>query len=123
MTNKGQSLVIFVLLFPIIFLLITLVWELGNISLIENKLNSEIKHAINYYFAHENEEDNIEKTKELLEKNIDAQQDVQVAEETIKIHINKQYNAIYKAILKDKFNIDITYIGYKENEKIIIKKE
>ncbi len=122
MTNKGQSLVIFVLLIPIIFILITLVWELGNLSFVESKYESEIKEAIAYGLRHENE--NLkEKVTELLDSNIEGEKDIEVSDGKIKIHVKKQYNTIYRAIFKNKFDIDITYTGYKENEKIIIIKE
>jgi len=122
MTNKGQSLVIFVLLIPIIFILITLIWELGNLSLVQSKYESEIKEAIAYGLRHENE--NLkEKVTELLDSNIEGEKDIEVSDGKIKIHVKKQYNTIYRAIFKNKFDIDITYTGYKENEKIIIIKE
>lgn len=123
MTNKGQSLVIFVLLLPLIFILITLVWEIGNLALTQNKYESEIKETIRYYLRHEEEENIKERINKLLNENIDGEKYIETENSKIKVHVKKEYNTIYKTIFKNKFNIDITYMGYKENDKLFIKKE
>lgn len=123
MNSKGQSLVAFVLLIPIIFILITLVWEIGNISLLQSKYENEIKEVITYYLKHEEDENILEKTKELLDSNLEGEKEIEITENIIKVHVKKEYNAIYQAILKSKYSIDITYSGYKENDKIIINRK
>ena len=123
MTNKGQSLVVFVLLLPIIFILITIVWELGNLSIIQSKYENEIKDIITYGLKHQDDPNINQKLNELLDSNLDGTKVVTNENNTIKINVKNEYNSIYKAIFKEKFNIDITYTGYIENEKIIIKKE
>ncbi len=123
MTNKGQSLVVFVLLMPIIFILITIVWELGNLSIIQSKYENEIKDVITYGLNHQDDPNINQKLNELLDSNLDGIKTVTNEENIIKINVKKEYNSIYKILFKGKFNIDITYVGYKENEKVIIKKE
>jgi len=40
MNNKGQSLILFVLLFPIIFLILVLVYDIGNMILLKLELDN-----------------------------------------------------------------------------------
>ena len=48
MNNKGQSLVIFILILPILLLLFALIWEIGNLGFTINRYETEIKDTINY---------------------------------------------------------------------------
>ena len=123
MTNKGQSLVIFVLLMPIIFILITLTWELGNLSFTQAKYESEIKNIIKYGINNLEDPDIKSKLNNLLEANLDGEKTLSIENNTIRINVKAEYKTIYRMIFKDRFDLDITYFGYKENEKVIIKKE
>ena len=123
MTNKGQSLVVFVILLPVLFILITLVWEIGNLSLTQSKYESEIKDTITYGLKHKEDPEINQKMKDLLDSNIEGEKTITKNENVIKINVKNEYKTIYKPILKEKLDIDITYVGYIENEKIIIKKE
>lgn len=121
MNNKGQSLITFVLFLPAIILLFTLIWEVGNLSLTTNKYEKEIKSAINYGLNNLNQPNINEKINNLLKANIEGNIKVEINNGIIKINVKQKYNALYN--FNNHFDIDITYIGYKENNKIIIKKE
>lgn len=117
MNNKGQSLIIFVLILPVLLLLITLVFEIGNLNYSVNKYKKEIKQTIEYGLNNL-EKDNLEEIlANLLKANIKGQINIEINNQKIKINVKD------KIIFKNKFDIDITYIGYKENNKIIIKQE
>ena len=118
MNSKGQSLVIFVILIPIFFVLVTGLWEIGNLSLTINKYENEIKDVIKYCLK--NDEKDINKINILLNSNLNGKKDIEINDNVIKIHVIDEYKGLYKPILK---NIDLTFIGYKENDKIIIEKE
>lgn len=122
MDNKGQSLVIFVLLLPIIFIILSIIWELGNMQLQISQYESTIKDTIKYGLNHQNLENLKEKLDNLMSKNTDGNYQIEIKNEIIKINLKTNYQSIYSEILHFS-NIDITYIGYKENNKIIIKKE
>lgn len=47
--NKGQALVEFVILIPVLMLLILSIFDLGNIILKKYKLENELDTIINYY--------------------------------------------------------------------------
>ncbi|MDD6323087.1 MAG: hypothetical protein PUA73_00520 [Bacilli bacterium] len=122
MDNKGQSLVIFVLLLPIIFIILSIIWELGNMQLQISQYENAIKDTIKYGLNHQNLENLKEKLDNLMSKNTDGNYQIETKNEIIKINLKTNYQSIYSEILHFS-NIDITYIGYKENNKIIIKKE
>ncbi len=122
MDNKGQSLVIFVLLLPIIFIILSIIWELGNMQLQISQYENAIKDNIKYGLNHQNLENLKEKLDNLMSKNTDGNYQIEIKNEIIKINLKTNYQSIYSEILHFS-NIDITYIGYKENNKIIIKKE
>lgn len=121
MNNKGQTLVIFVLILPLIILTTYVLLTKGNMYYQKRLLENNIKSALNYGLDHIDDE-NIEiKVKELIKKNIDAE-----------IIVTNQNNfLIIKGIieipeLQEKIgfnNLEIIYKGYKENNKNILIKE
>ncbi len=122
MGNKGQSLVVFVLLLPIIFILFTMIWELGNLSFQVSYYKNEVKSTIRYGFDHLDDDNLEEKLNTLITKNIKGESKVEKKNNFIRINVKTKYENIYSKLLHIS-DIDITYIGYKENNKLIIKEE
>lgn len=121
MNNKGQSLVIFILILPILLLLFVLIWEIGNLGFTINRYETEIKDTITYGLNNL-ENPNLKKELiKLLESNVEGDIYVEINDNKIKIRIKKKYDALFN--FNNKFDIDITYQGYKENNKIITVKE
>ncbi len=117
MNNKGQSLVIFVLILPALLLLITLTFEIGNLNYTVNKYKKEIKQTIEYGLNNIEKENLQAILTNLLKENIKGQINIEINNQIIKINIKDEIS------FTKKFDINITYIGYKENGKIIIKEE
>lgn len=121
MNNKGQTLVIFVLVLPLIILTTYVLLTKGNMYYQKRLLENNIKSALNYGLDHIDDE-NIEiKIKELIKKNIEAE---------IIVTIENNFLIIKGIIeipeLQEKIgfkNLEITYKGYKENNKNILIKE
>ena len=113
LNNKGQSLVILVLLLPVLFSLIALVFEIGNLNYTLNKQKKEIKQIIEYGLNNIEKENIEEEIKNLLKANIKSNFEIKINDK-IKITLKDKYKT---------YNYEITYIGYKENDKIIIKQE
>lgn len=121
MNNKGQTLVIFVLILPLIILTTYVLLTKGNMYYQKRLLENNIKSALNYGLDHTDDE-NIEiKVKELIKKNIEAE---------IIVTIENNFLIIKGIIeipeLQEKIgfkNLEITYKGYKENNKNILIKE
>ena len=120
--NKGQTLVIFVLVLPILLLLIALIWEIGNLQITINKYETAIKDTIEYGLNHQEENNLALILTNLLKANVKGDINIEI-NNYIKINVKQKYNALYNSIFNNKFDIDLTYIGYKENNQIIIKKE
>ena len=121
--NKGQSIVVFVLIMPIIFLLIGILWEIGNQYVLESEYESEIKNAITYGLKTNNKEDLENKLKIMLDKNLEGTKEISISDDKIKIHVSKKSNSIFKKILKKDFEINLTYIGEIQEGKINLVKE
>ncbi len=124
MNNKGQSLISFVLLIPVIFLIIMMVYDIGEMVLLKNELNDINYMVIDYGIDHINDE-NIEITlNELIIKN----------KGNVRVNINKLDDKLYIDISDkidnklslfnkiDTFLVKSSYVGYMEDEKKIIKK-
>jgi len=115
--NKGQVLVLFVILIPIIILLLLITIEIGNIYLEKIKTKNIIKEIItdnlNNYDEKSNERINI-----LIEKNIDniKTKEIFTSEDEIRI-ILKQNETLFGR------NIEIEYktIGTKKENIVEIK--
>ncbi len=122
LNNSGQSLVAFIILLPVIFVLITGIWEISNISYQNNKIEEEIKYVLRYGLKHLEEENIEEKLKTLLDKNIEGTKEINIEPDKIIIKTSYNYKNIYSKYIKP-IKISKTYIGKKENDKIIIEKE
>lgn len=120
--NKGQTLVIFVLILPILLLLFALIWELGNLSITINKYENTIQDVIEYGLNNQNQENLETILTNLFKANIQGEIQIEI-KNYIKINVRQKYDALYNNLFNHKFDINITYIGYKNNGKIIIKKE
>ena len=116
LNNKGQVLVFFVIILPIILLLLIAIIEISNIYLEKNKTKNTI-----YEIIETNLKNNNENTKEtinkLIEQNIKNIQDktIFISEDEIRINITQETKIIGR-----KINIKYKYKGIKKNEKITI---
>lgn len=128
MNNKGQTLVMFVLLLPILLIILCLVFDVGNLFLEKRHIESVIKDAIKYEL---NNNDDINTSRNrltnTLTKNIDNIKIKQINitnNKVITISISKEYKGKFTSILKNNlFTIDLTFKGYINGNDIVIKKE
>lgn len=129
MNNKGQTLVLFILLLPIILLLLCLTIDLGRLLIEKRKIENVIKDAIKYELNINENDTEISKNrltntiikniKNVKIKNIDIS-----SNQVITISIYKQSEGIFTNLFKnDLFDINLTYKGYMDNSNIVIKKE
>ena len=120
LNNKGQVLVMFVLLIPIFLLILVLVVDISNLYIKKDELNN-----INYLVI-----DNIlDKGIDDLEiKNLILKNDkdiiinkISINNDVVEINLEKEYNGIFSHLVNmDIYNIKSNYKGYKkENKKII----
>lgn len=115
MNNKGQVLVIFVIILPIFLIILSLVIDLGLMSIEKRNISNNTKDAVEYYLQ-SNEE---EKTKKLLNKNIDdIEINIKDNDYYVEITVKKEYKGLY-SIIKNENVIEVTYKGIKEDKSII----
>lgn len=111
MNNKGQVLVLFVILMPIILLLLLITIEIGNVYLDKQKTKNVIKNIIRDNIS------NNETIDTLIEENIKdiEEKTVFISDDEIRIYIKQN-----KKIFGRNINIEYKYKGIKKEEKIII---
>ena len=116
LNNKGQVLVLFVIILPILLLLILAVIEVGNINLEKAKTKNTIKEIIETNLKNYDENTNF-RINTLIETNIDdiKTKSVFTSEDEIRIILIQK-----NSILGRQIEIKYKYKGLKENEKITI---
>lgn len=122
MNNRGQSLVIFVLMLPIIVLILAAVIDMGSLMLTKHSYETEIKSTIEYGLKNFEEEDIIQKMQTLLDTNIDGYKDIHKDTSSIRINVKDNKKSMFLFVFDTKYKIDITYTGYIENGKTKIVK-
>ena len=119
MNNKGQVLVIFVIILPIFLMILGLIVDLGLFALEKRKIDNNIYDAVDYYLDNIDNVDIKEKTIKLLENNLDNV-DIKIIDENdyIEIIATKNYKSLY-TIISNNQEFNIKYKGIKETKEII----
>jgi len=120
MNNKGQTLVIFVIVLPILLMMLTLIIDLGFLYIEKRNISNNVSDAVEYYLDNSNDTDIENKVTKLLNKNIKNIEDININNnlEYVEINVSKTRKSLYSIISHDT-DINITYIGYKDSKKII----
>lgn len=114
MNNKGQVLVVFVILLPILIIIFTFVVDIGLLSIEKRKISNNTYDAVEYYLENLDKE----KTINLLNSNLeDIKIDIIDEDIYVIISVEKNYKGIFNIIYDNK--IIVTYKGNKETKEII----
>ena len=121
MNNKGQSLVLFVLVIPITFMVLLMVYDIGNMVLLKNELNDINYLVVDYGIDVMTLDDKEEKVRELINKNKNDIDNIEITFEDDKLYVTLEDSVNMTAINNIKiFKIKSSYVGYIDNgEKII----
>lgn len=116
LNNKGQSLVMFIVIIPIFLLILTLVYDVGTAIYEKNRLSNTALLAVNYGL---DKIDNIEK-EELIEYIMNNDNkldniDVNIKENEVEIKLSKKI----KGVIGKMFNFDITDVNVCYKGKLI----
>lgn len=125
LSNKGQSLTLFVVFIPLIIMLGCLVIDLGFAKYNKNKLNELTKMVTSYGVKHIDEEPYNEMV-DLLYQNDDSidnyKIEVKPDEKIVSVSVDKATKGFFgKIINKEMYKEKSSYVGKIENEKIIIE--
>ena len=118
MNNKGQTLVLFVLMLPIIIFIMLLVIDVSNMVITKQELNNINKMVLNYGLDIIEEENIENKLEDMINKNISTNEHtIKIDDGTIEIDLKKEIKGI---ITKKKiYEVKSVYKGYiKEDEKV-----
>lgn len=127
MDRKGQVLVGFLLLLPLLLILFVFVIDIGFMKVEERKLENTVKEAIAYGLKQESPEEEVQQQVEtMIRKNIDNIEflDTVVTNGNIQVHLSTRQKNVFGIILNQRmYKIEKRYQGYLENETIKIIKE
>ena len=118
--NKGQTLVIFIILLPIILTIFTLIVDLGVLYIQKRNIENNVSNSISYYLKNiDNPKSEINMTN-MINRNVKDIDEIRInnTSEYIEVNVIKEYKSLYN-LLKGESNIKVTYKGYKESKKII----
>lgn len=121
LNNKGQSLVLFVLLLPILLLVMVLVIDVGNVIVKKQEIDNINYLTIDYGLEHFDDTDLEYKLRNMLILNkIDVSDiEINIGDNRIEIFINKRTNGVFVKQFNI-FKLNSRYVGYiKEDKKII----
>lgn len=123
MNRKGQVLVMFVILLPIFFIIMTLLIDIGNLILTNNEINDVSYMVLEHCLDHLDEEDIIDTSRELLKlnnKNLNIES-FKIENDKVYLNVSYQVKGIMSNIINIKlFEINNKYNAYiKDNKKII----
>ena len=126
MNKKGQTLIAFVLLLPIVLLFLAFVVDTGLLLKEKTKGNSTLRTILKTTYKDYQEENYEEKVKDLLEKNNIPTENTIIKIEETQIHVTNEYEieSIFGSIIGLKtYKIKIGYSASINEEKITITKE
>ena len=123
MNNKGQSLIIFIVLIPVIFVLFIYLYDLAYINIKNNEYKNTSKSIIKEVLLSD-QDNKTNLVKELYELNKYSTDDLIVSFETDKLTIKNTYRikGIFDKLLKRQEEYKINITAYKVNDDIIIDK-
>lgn len=121
--NKGQSLVLFILIFPVMLFVMVLVIDCGRVMIEKKELDNVSKIVIQYGFDHITEEDVEDKMVSLFELNVDdVDVNVNVCEDMIDVSGVKYVDGVFSSIIHmNGFKIESNYSGIVIDNKVSIK--
>ena len=121
MNNKGQTLVLFVLILPIIIFIMLLVIDVSNMFITKQELNNINKIVLNYGLDIIEEENIDIKLEELINKNVlNNEHTIRIDNGIIEVEIKKNIQGI---VTKKKiYEVKSTYKGYIEEDKKVISR-
>lgn len=120
LNNKGQSLILFVIILPILMLILVLVIDVGKVILLKQELLNISEMVLDYGLDKIEEEEIENELIDLIKVNKDDidKIDLYIEDEKIYIELEDKSEGIFSGFVDISiFNIKTGYVGYIENEE------
>ena len=115
LNNKGQSLILFVIVLPILLLVLILVLDLGKVIIKKNELNNINDIVMDFGLSNLDSDNLEEELVDLIMLNKDDIDniDVNIVDDKIYITLNDKVNCVFASIVDISiFDINLSYVGY-----------
>ncbi len=122
MNKRGQTLIIFVMLIPIILTMAALVIDVGLLYYKKNEYVGIVEESIKEYFKDED----ILSAKKTLTLNGVSLDDVEVSatDEKISVTLDTKVDSIFGKVIRiNDYEIKVSRVGTKDKERVIINKK
>lgn len=124
MNNKGQALVLFILILPLLLIVLGMVVDLGMIGISKKKVDTVVQNILFHSFENREEktdEDLMSEMDRLITINLGAvNRKIEIGEH-IYITVEKKMEPLFPSLLKQKYlNYKVTYEALLDNDKIQI---
>lgn len=122
MNKRGQTLIIFVMLIPVILTMAALVIDVGLLYYKKNEYTGIVEESIKEYFKDED----LTSALETLTLNGVSLDDVLVSatDETISVTLDTKVDSIFGKVIRiNDYEIKIARVGTKDKERVIINKK
>ena len=120
LNNKGQSLVLFIILLPILLLILILVLDIGKLIIVKNELDNINDIAMDYGLSNLDNNNLEDELVEIVNLNKDDIDNISVSIDGDKIYIvmNEKINGIFTSFIDIPiFDIKLSYVGYIDNNE------
>jgi len=121
LNNKGQTLVLFVLLLPIMLCIMVLVFDIGKFICLKQELNHINSMVVSYGIEHYNDEDIVNELNYLILLNSDNLSNIEVNVEENKVYVDllSSDSSIFGNIFNiEMFEVRSSYVGNVSDKKI-----
>lgn len=122
MNKRGQTLIIFVMLIPIILTMAALVIDVGLLYYKKNEYTGIVEESIKEYFKDE-DLTSAKKTLTLNGVSLDDTE-INVSDNKITVTLDTKVDSIFGKVIRiNDYEIKIARVGTKDKERVIIKKK
>ena len=122
MNKRGQTIIIFVMLIPIILTMAALVIDVGLLYYKKNEYTGIVEESIKEYFK---DEDilSAKKTLTLIGVSLDDTE-INVSDNEITITLDTKVDSIFGKVIRiNDYEIKVSRVGTKDKERVIISKK
>ena len=122
MNKRGQTLIIFVMLIPIILTMAALVIDVGLLYYKKNEYTGIVEESIKEYFK---DEDILSAKKTLTLNGVSLDDtEINISDNKITVTLDTKVDSIFGKVIRiNEYEIKVSRVGTKDKERVIISKK